>query len=573
MAGRIPEQFIDDLVSRTDIVDLIETYLPLRKAGKEFQTLCPFHGEKTPSFTVSREKQFYHCFGCGVHGTAIGFLMAYRNLEFLEAVEELADTAGMEVPRDTHIQKTSNTKEIFQILEHAEVFYKRQLRTAQAKEKAITYLKKRGISGETAKVFGIGFAPGGWRNLLEDMTKNITTEEKLEKSGLIIKKESSGYYDRFRDRIIFPIHDKRGRVLGFGGRVIDEGEPKYLNSPETEVFHKGTELYGLKQAVASGHLESLIVVEGYMDVVALYQFGIKNCVATLGTAVTSAHLDKLFRHSAKIIFCFDGDKAGKRAAWKGLELSLTKLQGSRQVEFCFLPDGHDPDSAVREFGADGFFSASKVYGLIDYLIDSLKQKIDLSSGEGKASLIAAAKPFLKKIQDTTLKAVAARRLSFDTKFDEDLIRQEIGLIANNSPRRRLNSMKRYTSRSLQDQAIGLILAFPKLAKEITEEDITFIRDNLPDCNTLFLVWEKCKGEKITTAGLIERFRGDSIEQILLEITSIDNNLEEKSSVVEIKDAFIKLKSKAVEQQIFSIKNLPLRDLTDDQKQFLRSYKK
>jgi DNA primase len=573
MVGRIPEQFIDDLVARIDIVELIETYLPLRKAGKEFQALCPFHGEKTPSFTVSREKQFYHCFGCGVHGTAIGFLMAYRNLEFLEAVEELADLAGVQVPRDTTDKSLVNSKEVFEVLGEAETFYKKQLRTAASKEKAINYLKNRGISGETAKVFGIGYAPEGWRNLIDNLAKHGIAEEKLARGGLAIKKQTSGYYDRFRDRIIFPIQDKRGRVLGFGGRVLDKSEPKYLNSPETEVFHKGTELYGLKQAVASGQLESLIVVEGYMDVISLYQFGIRNSVATLGTAVTSAHLDKLFRHVSKIVFCFDGDKAGKRAAWKGLELSLPKIQGNRQVEFCFLPEGHDPDSAVRKFGSDRFFAASKVYSLIDYLLDSLKQKLDLSSGEGKANLLATIKPFMEKISDTALKAVAARKISDATKFDENLVRQEIGLIPSVNQRKRINTIRSYTSRSLQEQAIGLILASPTLANQISEAEMGFIRDNLSDCDILFDVWKKCTSENLTTGSLIERFRGTAAEQILLEIATISNYLEEAQSAIELKEVFKKLQSKGVEQQILSIKNLSLGDLTEEQKQLLRGYKK
>jgi DNA primase len=573
MAGLIPQEFIDDLVAKTDIVELIEGYLPLRKAGKEFQALCPFHGEKTPSFTVSREKQFYHCFGCGVHGTAIGFLMAYRNLEFLEAVEELAELAGVQIPRDVSSKNVANSKEIFEVLGYAEAFYKRQLRTATSKEKAINYLKNRGISGETAKVFGIGYAPEGWRNLIDALVRNGETEEKLVEGGLAIKKQTSGYYDRFRDRIIFPIHDKRGRVLGFGGRVLDESEPKYLNSPETEVFHKGTELYGLKQAVASDQLESLIVVEGYMDVISLHQFGIRNSVATLGTAVTSAHLDKLFRHAPKIIFCFDGDKAGKRAAWKGLELSLSKIQGDRQVEFCFLPDGHDPDSAVRKFGRDRFFTASKVYSLIDYLVDSLKQKLDLSSGEGRANLLVTIKPFMEKISDTALKAVAARKISDATKFDENIVRQEIGLVANANRRTRVNTIKSYTSRSLQEQAIGLILASPSLANRISEAEMIFIRDNLSDCDILFEVWKKCTSESLTTGSLIERFRGGAVEQFLLEIAAISNHLEKDQSVIELEDVFKKMKSRGVEQQILSIKNLPLSDLTAEQKELLRGYKK
>ena len=291
MAGRIPQQFVDDLLTRIDIVDLIESYLPLRKAGRDFQALCPFHGEKTPSFTISREKQFYHCFGCGEHGSAIGFLMKYRNLEFVEAIEELAGLAGVEVPREAQsARRTSGAREVYAVLERARAFYVQQLKRAASRERAVDYLKGRGISGEVARQFHLGYAEDGWRNLVEALVAGGDSELLLERAGLVLKRDRGGYYDRFRDRVMFPIHDRRGRVIGFGGRVIDKGEPKYLNSPETEVFHKGRELYGLHEALAGRH-RKLQQPAGGRGVIwmwsRIHQFGLPNVVATLGTAAHS----------------------------------------------------------------------------------------------------------------------------------------------------------------------------------------------------------------------------------------------------------------------------------------------
>ena len=355
MRGRIPREFIDELLARLDVVEVINRRVPLKKAGKDFKACCPFHNEKTPSFTVSRPKQFYHCFGCGVSGTAITFLMEFEHLSFPEAVEELAGEAGLEVPDTGPARSGDNpTLPLLEILGEASRYYKDQLRSHRDASTTIAYLKQRGLTGEIAAQFDLGYAPTGWDNL----SSTADNEEKLDlmvKAGLISKRESGGHYDRFRARVIFPIHDNKGRVIAFGGRLLDEGEPKYLNSPETPVFHKGSELYNLHRArSAIAQQQMSIVVEGYMDVLALAQHGIDHCVATLGTATTTTHLQRLFRLAPSIVFCFDGDRAGRDAAGRALEIALPLLESGRQVSFLFLPDGEDPDSVVRDQGADRF---------------------------------------------------------------------------------------------------------------------------------------------------------------------------------------------------------------------------
>ena len=349
MRGRIPREFIDELLARLDVVEVIDRRVPLKKAGKDFKACCPFHNEKTPSFTVSRPKQFYHCFGCGVSGTAITFLMEFEHLSFPEAVEELAGEAGLEVPDTGPARSGDNpTLPLLEILGEASRYYKDQLRSHTDASTTIAYLKQRGLTGEIAAQFDLGYAPTGWDNL----SSTADNEEKLDlmvKAGLISKRESGGHYDRFRARVIFPIHDNKGRVIAFGGRLLDEGEPKYLNSPETPVFHKGSELYNLHRArSAIAQQQMSIVVEGYMDVLALAQHGIDHCVATLGTATTTTHLQRLFRLAPSIVFCFDGDRAGRDAAGRALEIALPLLESGRQVSFLFLPDGEDPDSVIRD---------------------------------------------------------------------------------------------------------------------------------------------------------------------------------------------------------------------------------
>ncbi|MCZ6770611.1 MAG: DNA primase [Proteobacteria bacterium] len=574
MAGRIPEHFIDDLLTRVDVVDLIESHLPLRKAGRDFQTLCPFHDEKTPSFTISREKQFYHCFGCGAHGSAIGFLMNYRNLEFVEAVEELAQIAGLEVPREAGRERAAPTREVFKLLEEARDYYEIQLRQHADRERIVDYLKTREISGQIAKKFHLGFAPAGWSNLLEAMSAHDAGEEQLERAGLVIRREHGGYYDRFRERIIFPIHDRRGRVIGFGGRVIDAGEPKYLNSPETEVFHKGRELYGLHEALdARGALTELIVVEGYMDVIALHQYGMNNVVATLGTAITSDHLDQLFRHVPEIVFCFDGDAAGARAAWKALEITLPLMEGNRQVRFAFLPDGHDPDSAVREHGADGLFRVSKMFGLSEYLLDKLKSEVDLASGEGRARLVARAKPYLLKIPGEGHRGAGIRLLHQLTQIDERMIRQDLfkGMRRFDHTLSR-GGLVKFTTRTLEEHVLALLLQRPSLAQLLDADTAEFLERELDDSTLLLQTWRTVETlSNATTAGILERWRGREHEGQLAELAACALNLADEAMETELKDALVRLTAKAEDRRFRRLTAIPLHELTDEQKEIVRSY--
>jgi len=403
MSGRIPRNFIDELLARTDIVDLIDGFVPLRKAGKDFQARCPFHDEKTPSFTVSRDKQFFHCFGCHASGTAITFLMEFSNLGFVEAVEELASRAGVPVPREGgDAGPRTDFTELYELLELVVQFYRRQLREHPQSARAVEYLKGRGVSGEIAARFELGYAPPGWDGLLAELGKSEQARERLERAGMVLKREGGGHYDRFRDRVMFPIRDQRGRTIGFGGRVLDDATPKYLNSPETPVFHKGRELYGLQQAKAGG-ADYLFVVEGYMDVIALHQFGVQRAVATLGTAATRDHLERLFRATETVVFCFDGDEAGRRAAWRALETSLPLLREGRLVYFQFMPDGDDPDSFVRRAGRERFEDRASWVPLSDYLLGTLKQEVDMESREGRARFADRALPYIGRLADGALR--------------------------------------------------------------------------------------------------------------------------------------------------------------------------
>ena len=402
MAGRIPQSFIDDLVAATDIVEIIEHYVPLKRAGREHKACCPFHDERTPSFTVVPDKQFYHCFGCGAHGTAIGFLMEYANLEFVEAVEELARRAGREVPHEGGggREPRDDPGPIFDALEQANAHFRRQLRHHPQATRAVEYLKRRGLSGKVAAEFQLGFAPPGWDGLLRALGRDEPARATLGRAGLLVAGDNGRpAYDRFRDRITFPIHDSRGRVAGFGARVIDGGEPKYLNSPETPVFHKGRELYGLWRARRAGRSPvRLLVVEGYMDVVALAQSGIDYAVATLGTAATEAHVQRLFRAVSDVVFCFDGDDAGRRAAWRAVENTLPSMKaGGRRALFLFLPRGEDPDSLVRSEGREAFERRlDEAVPLSRFLFDHLAAGTDPRSPEGGARFIDRLRPLIER---------------------------------------------------------------------------------------------------------------------------------------------------------------------------------
>tara|TARA_B110000858_G_scaffold171375_1_gene201802 strand:- start:2261 stop:4180 length:1920 start_codon:yes stop_codon:yes gene_type:complete len=412
MAGLIPQTFIDDLLSRADIVEVVDKRVTLRKSGKNYTACCPFHKEKTPSFSVQPERQFYYCFGCGAGGNAIGFIMNFDQTDFPQAVESLARDNGMEVPREESaaaIRRQSENSKLFEVLEEASKFYCQQLRRHEQRKSAVDYLKARGVSGEIARDFCIGYAPPGWDNLLKAITADANEQPSLLKAGMLIEKEarkseSSGnteaarYYDRFRDRIMFPIRDSRGRTIAFGGRVLGDDKPKYLNSPETPVFHKGAELYGLFEAKkANNKLKRILIVEGYMDVIALAQMGIRNSVATLGTATSDRHLTRLFRMVPEVVFCFDGDNAGRTAAWRALEASLSEMQDGRQVKFLFLPEGEDPDTLVRKIGEAEFNTLiEKATPLEQFFFDKLSEGLDIKTIEGRARLSNLAKPLIAK---------------------------------------------------------------------------------------------------------------------------------------------------------------------------------
>jgi DNA primase len=420
MAGLIPQAFIDDLLSRVDIVDVIDKRIKLRKTGKNYSALCPFHTEKSPSFSVEPDKQFYYCFGCGAGGNALGFVMDYERMDFPQAVEALAGDYGLEVPHEEgrkDDKRQSENKALLAVLHDSNVFYQQQLRVHPQKSRAVSYLKGRGLTGEIAKVFGIGFAPPGWDNLLRALGTTPQTIEHMITSGLVIKREQDaekdGQYDRFRDRIMFPIRDTRGRVIGFGGRVLTDEKPKYLNSPETPVYHKANELYGLYEARRTNpKLTRFMIVEGYMDVVALAQHGIDYAVATLGTATNVTHLNRLFRLVSEVIYCFDGDSAGRTAAWRGMQATLPVLEDGRQVRFLFLPEGEDPDTLVRKIGKDRFTGMiDAATPLADFFFDHLSEGLDVQSIEGRARLSSLAAPLLRQMPNGLYRQLMIDRLA------------------------------------------------------------------------------------------------------------------------------------------------------------------
>ena len=426
MASRIPQPFIDDVLDRVDIVDIVGGRVDLRKSGKNHSACCPFHDEKTPSFTVSQDKQFYYCFGCGAGGNAIGFVMDFDRVSFPEAVETLAKHVGLEVPReasqdDIHSQYR---KTLYNIMEKADNYYRGSLRNHPNAQEAVNYLKSRNLTGETARNFGIGFAPPGWDNLLQNLGKSDEDIRHLKASGLLIDREEEGkLYDRFRHRIMFPIRDVRGRTIGFGGRVLGDDKPKYLNSPETPLFHKGRELYGLFEANRQlREIPNLLVVEGYMDVAALSQYGIHNAVATLGTAATAEHLNKLFRYTSEVVFCFDGDEAGRKAAQRALETSLPVMLDGRSAKFLFLPEGEDPDSLVQRIGSDNFVDLVKsATPISDFLFESLSQDIDTDSLDGRARLSKLAAPLINRMPPGVFKTLMLKTLSQKTGLDTETL--------------------------------------------------------------------------------------------------------------------------------------------------------
>ena len=525
MAGKIPPQFIDDLLNRVDIVDVINRRVPLKKAGRDYQARCPFHDEKTPSFTVSGQKQFYHCFGCGAHGTAIGFLMEYDNLGFVEAVEELAGMAGIEVPREESFHQGPDLRPLYTLLEQAAAFYQRQLREHPQASIAVEYLKNRGLSGEIAARFGIGYAPPGWDNLLKTLAKSDQDIKGLRDTGLISEPDGKRY-DRFRDRIIFPIRDQRGRIIGFGGRILGKGAtaggqdaPKYLNSPETAVFHKGRELYGLYEVKkALRQIQRLLVVEGYMDVVALAQYGIDYAVATLGTATTNEHLELIFRTCPEVVFCFDGDRAGRDAGWKALQVALPLMRDGREARFLFLPEAEDPDSLVRKEGTEAFRQRLEdALPLSEFLFSHLASQVHMETIDGRARFAEQARPLLNRLPKGIFQQMMLQQLEKLIGLDAH------GLIEESTSKRRPARAGMGTGRHRPTpirMAIALLLEKPALGALSGDIAPNWMEWETPGIGLLKRILTICQAQPtLTGTALLERFRDSDQYPVLLKLRS------------------------------------------------------
>ena len=574
MAGRIPQGFIDDLLARADIVEVIDSYVPLRKAGKDHQALCPFHEEKTPSFTVSQNKQFYHCFGCGAGGTVITFIMEYNGLGFVEALEDLAGRYGLEIPREAGYQPASNQHdELYELLEQAAQFYQGQL--PENDGRAIDYLKKRGISGAVIKDYEIGYAPPGWKNLGNALGKSAAAKTRLVEAGMIVRRDTEGFYDRFRDRIMFPIRDQRGRMIGFGGRVLGEDIPKYMNTPETPLFHKGRELYGLYHARQKNKQpERLYIVEGYMDVIALAQNGVANAVATMGTAATENHLEKLYRVADQLIFCFDGDEAGKKAAWRALEITVPQLREGRQALFNFMPEGDDPDSFIREYGAEQFRSDKNIVPLSDFLLDSIKSRTGTSTREGRANFLDLIVPYLAKMPDSGLRVLLTQEVAGIAQIDSEGVHKLLqehrsgatqrrpGPPRSRQQRERTADISAIVSYILNKPELAMLVEDPAELSGITVPGVEFLTE---------LVTLVHSNPEITCAGIIENWRGSRYEQRLNELASGfglpgDEHFDPEREFIDMVE---KLKLVKTRQSIEKITQSSPSELTEEAKTHLR----
>jgi len=546
--SRIPDSFIDSLLARTDIVEVIGARVPLKRQGREFSACCPFHDERTPSFTVSPSKQFYHCFGCGAHGTAIGFVMDYDRLSFPDAIEELAQRAGMEIPHE--IQRAAkvddDSSSLYAALKAANRFFQQQL---QGSIKAQAYLNAREITGQMCSDFALGYAPDSYNALKQTLGTDERRRQLLERVGLFSKNERGDSYDKFRDRLMFPIFDRRGRVIAFGGRVLnDQSSPKYLNSPETVLFHKGRELYGLWQArQANQRLQRLIVVEGYMDVIALFQSGITQAVATLGTATTPEHTELLFRSAPDIYFCFDGDKAGRRAAWRALESALPRMKDGRQAFFLFLPEGEDPDSIVRKEGMSAFEQRlQQATALSQFFFDELGREVNLTTLDGKARLAERARPLLTQVPEGVFADLMQQELARLTGVSMTTHKP----ISPQHPRPDQSVKKR----SLVDEIIIRLLQKPALLPHLAISPRLEHLNRLPSGRLLQELWEQISQRPASSTGaLLEHFHGREEQALLYEYASVDLPGDEAIWLEELKDIFNQLEDHALLQRIAELR--------------------
>jgi len=524
MAGRIPRVFINDLLARTDIIDLIDARVKLKKQGKNWHACCPFHNEKSPSFTVNGEKQFYHCFGCGAHGNAIDFLMNYDKLEFVETVEELAAMHNLEVPFEagsgpSQIERHQR-QNLYQLMDGLNAFYQQSL-TQPAAEPARQYLERRGLSSDVITRFAIGYAPPGWDNVLKRFGANQENRQSLIDAGMLVTNDQGRSYDRFRERVMFPIRDKRGRVMGFGGRVLGNDTPKYLNSPETDIFHKGRQLYGLYEAQQDkDEPQRLLVVEGYMDVVALAQYGINYAVASLGTSTTADHIQLLFRVTKNVICCYDGDRAGRDAAWRALETALPYMNDGRQLRFIFLPDGEDPDTLVRKEGKAAFEARmEQALPLSTFLFNSLMPQADLTTPDGSTQLAALALPLITQVPGETLRIQLRQLLGNKIGiFDDAQLDKLMPKQAENGAPRPGPQLKRTTMRIL----IGLLVQSPELAPHVPSlEGLDDTR--MPGLGLFAELVNTCLSQPgLTTGQLLEQYRGTKQAATLEKLATWDD---------------------------------------------------
>jgi DNA primase len=520
MSGRIPREFIDELLVRVDIVDLIDSHVPLKKTGTNFVARCPFHTEKTPSFSVNRNKQYFHCFGCGASGNAISFLMDFSHLDFVEAVEDLATFAGVDVPRESVSLVAGLKKEdlssLYLVLEQVAAFYAQQLRTSDEGKKAVEYLKNRGVSGDCAANFMLGYAPDEWKALASRFNPKLLTE-----AGLLVGKESGQAYDRFRGRIMFPIRDKRARIIGFGGRVLDDSLPKYLNSPETSLFHKGKEVYGLFELLEKNPKpQRILIVEGYMDVIALAQFGINYAVATLGTATSQAQLDLLFRFSSELVFCFDGDRAGREAAWRVMESTFSSLKEGRSCRIMMLPQSHDPDSLIRMEGLDKFTGRMQAaQALSDYFFEQVSGDLNLSEMEGRAQLISKARPYLEKLPEGVFKEMMFARLKDLSKLN---VLERVVAVGSNPKILQRRELGRLSSART---AIALLLQNPELIGVVEEKAIDWGGLEIKGIDLFKNIHQVIAAKKpVNTAVLIEYYRNTAEENTIKALALLDLNV-------------------------------------------------
>ncbi len=534
MSGRISKEFIDELLVRVDIVDLIDSHVPLKKTGANYVARCPFHVEKSPSFSVNRNKQFFHCFGCGASGNAISFLMDFSHLDFVEAVEDLAAFAGVSVRREqaayvADASKKEDLNSLYQVLEKVAAFYVEQLRVTP---KAVEYLKSRQVKGAIARDFLLGYAPDKWSCLSERFDQKLLIE-----AGLLVVKDDGQVYDRFRSRVVFPIRDKRSRIVGFGGRVLDDSLPKYLNSPETPVFHKGKEVYGLYELLAKNSKpQRILIVEGYMDVIALAQYGIHYAVAALGTATSQAHLDLLFRFSSELVFCFDGDRAGREAAWRVMESAFSSLKEGRSCRIMILPPQHDPDSLVREEGVDGFVHrVQTAQALSDYFFDYVASGLNLSEVEGRSQLISKARPYLERLPEGTYREMMFSRLqdlsgmaslsSAENKFASPPV---------SSYKPRQQEFSRLSSARV---AIALLLQHPALAENVEQKNVDWTGLEFRGIelfkSVLGVILDK---QSVNTAVLIEHYRDTPEEKLVKSLALLDVHIAEDKIELVFSDA-------------------------------------